>query len=112
MASALTDKWGGACTAAAFLGQFVDGRKWAHLDIAGVNIFEKDTEFTAQGASGFGVRLLTTYFTNLTKKIGSVLSRGPEHTGPTLKHFTCLLQAGDLGLCPRPRGFLRHGRKL
>jgi len=60
-------KWGGACTAAAFLRQFVGKKKWAHLDIAGVEIFEKDTEFTAQGASGFGVRLLTTYLMNSGK---------------------------------------------
>lgn len=58
-------KWGGACTAAAFLGQFVGGKKWAHLDIAGVWNFEKTTEFAAEGASGFGVRLLTTFLANL-----------------------------------------------
>jgi len=58
-------KWGGACTAAAFLRQFVGGAKWAHLDIAGVDILEKPTEFTAQGSSGFGVRLLTSYLMNL-----------------------------------------------
>jgi leucyl aminopeptidase len=61
-------KWGGACTAAAFLRQFVEDKKWAHLDIAGVWSFDKATEFTAEGASGFGVRLLTTYLTNLTSK--------------------------------------------
>ena len=60
-------KWGGACTAAAFLRQFVGEKKWAHLDIAGVEMFEKDTEFTAQGSSGFGVRLLITYLMNLGK---------------------------------------------
>ncbi len=58
-------KWGGACTAAAFLRQFVGDAKWAHLDIAGVEVFEKATEFTAEGSSGFGVRLLTTYLMNL-----------------------------------------------
>jgi len=58
-------KWGGACTAAAFLRQFVGNAKWAHLDIAGVEIFEKSTEFTAEGSTGFGVRLLTTYLMNL-----------------------------------------------
>ncbi len=60
-------KWGGACTAAAFLRQFVADKKWAHLDIAGVEVFEQATEFTAEGSSGFGVRLLTTYLTNLVK---------------------------------------------
>jgi leucyl aminopeptidase len=60
-------KWGGACTGAAFLRQFVGERKWAHLDIAGVELFEKATEFTAEGSSGFGVRLLATYLMNLGK---------------------------------------------
>jgi len=58
-------RWGGACTAAAFLRQFVSDKKWAHLDIAGVDIIEKPTESSAEGASGFGVRLLTTYLMNL-----------------------------------------------
>jgi len=58
-------KWGGACTAAAFLRQFVGEKKWAHLDIAGMDIIEKPTEFSTEGSSGFGVRLLTTYLMNL-----------------------------------------------
>jgi leucyl aminopeptidase len=57
-------KWGGACTAAAFLRQFVADRKWVHLDMAGIDIFEEATQFSAEGASGFGVRLLTTYLMN------------------------------------------------
>jgi leucyl aminopeptidase len=61
-------RWGGACTAAAFLRQFVDDKKWAHLDIAGMNLFEKATEFSAEGSSGYGVRLLTTYLMNLAEK--------------------------------------------
>ena len=61
-------KWGGACTAAAFLRQFVADAKWAHLDIAGMDVFQKPTEYTAQGSSGFGVRLLTTYLMNLAQK--------------------------------------------
>jgi len=58
-------KWGGACTAAAFLRQFVGDTKWAHLDIAGMDIFSKPTEFSAEGSTGFGMRLLTTYLINL-----------------------------------------------
>jgi leucyl aminopeptidase len=61
-------RWGGACTAAAFLGQFAGDTKWAHLDIAGVWSFDKATEFTSEGASAFGVRLLTNYVTRLKKK--------------------------------------------
>lgn len=61
-------KWGGACTAAAFLSQFVGDTTWAHLDIAGMDIFAKPTESTAEGSTGFGVRLLTTYLMNLLEK--------------------------------------------
>ena len=61
-------RWGGACTAAAFLGQFAGETKWAHLDIAGVWNFDKATEFTSEGASAFGVRLLTTYVLGLKGK--------------------------------------------
>jgi len=61
-------KWGGACTAAAFLRQFVGDAKWAHLDIAGMDIFTKAREYTAEGSTGFGVRLLTSYLMSLAKK--------------------------------------------
>jgi leucyl aminopeptidase len=61
-------RWGGACTAAAFLRQFAGDTKWAHLDIAGVWNFEKATEYTSEGASAFGVRLLTTYVVGLKSK--------------------------------------------
>ncbi len=61
-------RWGGACTAAAFLRQFTGDKKWAHLDIAGVDHLEKATEWSAAGASAFGVRLLTTYLINLVNK--------------------------------------------
>jgi leucyl aminopeptidase len=57
-------KWGGACTAAAFLRQFVGGRPWVHLDIAGVDVCPSGGEGGAQGASGFGVRLLTAFLMN------------------------------------------------
>lgn len=61
-------RWGGACTAAAFLRQFIGDAKWAHLDIAGMDMTEKATECSAVGSSGFGVRLLTTYIMNLAGK--------------------------------------------
>jgi len=64
-------KWGGACTAAAFLRQFVGDKKWAHLDIAGVDVLQSTAESTAQGASGFGVRLLTMFLMNLAKQTQS-----------------------------------------
>jgi len=60
-------RWGGACTAASFLQQFVGEAKWAHLDIAGMDVFLKPTEYGCVGGTGFGVRLLTTYLMNLAK---------------------------------------------
>ena len=63
-------KWGGACTAAAFLRQFTGEKKWAHLDIAGVDCIEKPGGSATEGASAFGVRLLTTYLINLVDKKG------------------------------------------
>jgi leucyl aminopeptidase len=63
-------RWGGACTAAAFLRQFAGDKKWAHLDIAGMDHLEKATEWSTAGASAFGVRLLTTYLINLVDKKG------------------------------------------
>ena len=53
-------KWAGACTAGAFLGEFVDDAKWAHLDIAGTGVFGGKRE-GAVGSIGFGVRLLTEF---------------------------------------------------
>jgi leucyl aminopeptidase len=61
-------RWGGACSAAAFLRQFVGDAKWAHLDIAGMDLFAKATECATLGSTGFGVRLLTTYLMNLVDK--------------------------------------------
>jgi leucyl aminopeptidase len=62
-------KWGGACTAAAFLGQFAGKRTWAHLDIAGkMDPSEPQKKITSNGSIGFGVRLLTAYLMNLTKQ--------------------------------------------
>jgi leucyl aminopeptidase len=60
-------RWGGACTAAAFLRQFTGDKKWAHLDIAGMDCIEKATSSVSEGASAFGVRLLTTFLINLAK---------------------------------------------
>jgi len=52
----------GACTAAAFLQQFVGDTTWAHLDIAGSAYVEGQCRFYfGHGATGAGVRLLTNY---------------------------------------------------
>jgi leucyl aminopeptidase len=44
--------------AASFLEEFVDGRPWAHLDIAGTSWDQDNREYVGKGASGWGVRLL------------------------------------------------------
>ncbi|HQT38084.1 MAG TPA: leucyl aminopeptidase, partial [Acidocella sp.] len=49
---------GGSITAAQFLQRFVNGKPWAHLDIAGMAWAGKDTAVTPKGATAFGVRLL------------------------------------------------------
>lgn len=56
-------RWGGACTAAAFLSHFiekVDGRPvpWCHLDIAPVADTDKELPYYQKGATGWGVRTL------------------------------------------------------
>jgi leucyl aminopeptidase len=43
--------------AASFLEEFVDGKPWAHLDIAGT-AWDVGRDYVGKGATGFGVRLL------------------------------------------------------
>jgi leucyl aminopeptidase len=49
---------GGSISAACFIQRFVNGKPWAHLDIAGMAWSTKDTPITPKGATAFGVRLL------------------------------------------------------
>lgn len=52
-------RWGGSCTAAAFLERFVeDKRPWAHIDIAGPGCLMDNDQ------SGFGAKLLLAYIAN------------------------------------------------
>ena len=44
--------------AASFLEEFVDGKPWVHLDIAGTSWDQDNREYVGKGASGWGVRLL------------------------------------------------------
>jgi leucyl aminopeptidase len=56
------DYKGGAIVAALFLREFAgrrdQGRRWAHLDIAGVGRAEADEHEVVKGPTGYGVRLL------------------------------------------------------
>ncbi|KAG7401998.1 hypothetical protein PHYBOEH_008519 [Phytophthora boehmeriae] len=55
-------RYGGACTAAAFLQQFVyEGVDWAHIDIAGPSDYSAAKSYFPKGATGFGVQLLYNY---------------------------------------------------
>ena len=47
----------GTIYAGSFLEEFVDGKPWAHLDIAGT-AWDFDREYAKKGPTGFGVRLL------------------------------------------------------
>jgi leucyl aminopeptidase len=44
--------------AASFLEEFVDGKPWVHLDIAGTAWGQDNRDYVGKGASGWGVRLL------------------------------------------------------
>lgn len=51
-------RWGGAITAAKFLEEFVQGKPWVHLDIAGPSFLESSKPWLEAGGSGYGVRTL------------------------------------------------------
>ncbi len=48
----------GSITGAQFVKRFVNGKPWAHLDIAGMAWSSKDAPTRPKGATAFGVRLL------------------------------------------------------
>ena len=48
----------GSVTGAQFVQRFVNGKPWAHLDIAGTAWASKDSALVPKGATAFGVRLL------------------------------------------------------
>jgi leucyl aminopeptidase len=51
-------RWGGAITAAKFLEEFVAGKPWVHLDIAGPARAGGDDGYLVKGGTGFAVRTL------------------------------------------------------
>lgn len=55
-------RYGGSCTAAAFLENFIGaGKAWAHLDIAGPAMTSKPRGHTNAGGTGFGVQAVAEY---------------------------------------------------
>jgi leucyl aminopeptidase len=68
-------RYGGACTAAAFLREFVEDTPWVHLDIAGTALIESDKipyqerpYLPKSGATGVGVRILVALAQRLSEK--------------------------------------------
>jgi leucyl aminopeptidase len=61
------DKYGGAITAALFLGEFVGNTPWVHLDIAGTASSSKGSGYIVKGATGVGVRTLVELALSLAK---------------------------------------------
>jgi len=55
----------GAITAGLFLREFVQDKPWLHIDIAGTALKDKETGINAYGATGVGVRLLTSLLKNM-----------------------------------------------
>ena len=55
--------YAGSATAASFLANFIDdNKKWAHIDIAGVDTATGNNSFCKEGlASGYGVKLITDF---------------------------------------------------
>jgi leucyl aminopeptidase len=51
-------RYGGAITAAQFVGEFVDDTPWVHLDIAGTSLTSKEKGYVVKGATGVTVRTL------------------------------------------------------
>ena len=57
-------KWGGACTAAAFLSAFAGDTKWAHIDMAGVGMVDGQQKYGIPGSIGYGAKLLAEFACN------------------------------------------------
>ncbi|MCM2417350.1 leucyl aminopeptidase [Streptomyces sp. RKAG293] len=59
---------GGAIHAALFLEEFVAGRAWAHIDIAGTAQNDTASSWRPRGCTGFGARLLTELALGFTRE--------------------------------------------
>ena len=61
------NRYAGAITAAKFLGEFIDGTPWVHLDIAGTSESTKEQGHLVKGATGVTVRTLVNLVLSLIK---------------------------------------------
>ncbi|KAK3607322.1 hypothetical protein CHS0354_018806 [Potamilus streckersoni] len=58
---------GGACTAAAFLKEFVTNKNWLHLDIAGVMMNKDEIPYLSKGMSGRPTRTVVEFIQRLAQ---------------------------------------------
>lgn len=60
----------GSSSAACFLQRFIEkGTKWAHIDIAGMDLSDGSKVLYPKGASGFGVRLINRFIKQIAKEL-------------------------------------------
>jgi leucyl aminopeptidase len=59
---------GGAITAALFLAEFAEETPWVHIDIAGVDLTEKERGYYVKGSTGIPVRTLVELALSMAKK--------------------------------------------
>lgn len=61
-------RWGGSCTAAAFLQRFIKDTPWCHLDVAGTAMDGAKNDYNTSWGSGWGVRLLDRFVADFHEK--------------------------------------------
>jgi leucyl aminopeptidase len=61
-------RYGGAITAAMFVGEFAGDTPWVHLDIAGTRWANDEKPYQAKGPTGHGVRTLVHLLTSLANQ--------------------------------------------
>jgi leucyl aminopeptidase len=66
LTNASSKRKAGTIYAGSFLEEFVDGKPWVHLDIAGT-AWDTDRAYVGKGPTGFGVRLLIALAQDLSK---------------------------------------------
>jgi leucyl aminopeptidase len=64
-------RYGGAVTAAMFVGEFAGDTPWVHLDIAGTRWSNEEKPYLAKGPTGAGVRTLAHLLSNLASAEGA-----------------------------------------
>lgn len=62
------DRSAGVITGGVFLSKFINGAKWAHIDIGGTAFLKEAFFYNQKYATGSGVRVLTYFIINQTKK--------------------------------------------